>query len=104
MPRPYSQDLRDRVIADFEDAAHGLEDLPHVVDVRNLGLVAGIELEPVPGKPGQRGYDVFLACLNKGVLIRVNGDIIALSPPLIIENLQIEELFGALAEAIREVA
>ncbi len=89
---------------DFEDAAHGLEGLPHVVDIRNLGLVAGIELEPVPGEPGRRGYDVFLACLNKGVLIRVNGDIIALSPPLIIENLQTEELFRALGEAIRETA
>ncbi len=88
----------------FEDAAHGLEDLPHVVDVRNLGLVAGIELEPVPGEPGRRGYDVFLACLNKGVLIRVNGDIVAIAPPLIVEKSQIDELFGVLGEAIKETA
>ena len=88
----------------FEDAVHGLADLDHVADIRNLGLVAGIELEAAPGAPGARGYDVFLRCLEKGVLVRYTGDIIATSPPLIIEKSQIDELFGALGEAIGETA
>src|SRR6185437_14444081 len=81
----------------WEDAAHALRGLPHVIDVRNLGLIAGIELEPIPGKPTARAVDAFLKCYEKGVLIRTTGDIIALSPPLIIEKAQIDEIFGTLA-------
>ena len=85
----------------FEQAAHSLRGLPFVKDIRNLGLVCGIELESVPGKPGSRAFDVFLkAFWDKGVLIRTTGDIIALSPPLIIERGQIDQLFGALTEIL----
>lgn len=85
----------------FEDAAHGLKGLPYVKDVRNLGLVCGIELESAPGKPGTRAFDVFLKCFwDKGVLIRTTGDIIALSPPLIIDKAQIDQLFAAIAEVL----
>ncbi len=86
----------------FENAVHGLRELPHVLDVRNLGLVAGIELEPMPGKPGVRAFDAFLRCFDKGVLIRVTGDTIALSPPLIISKQQIDELVGTLADVLRQ--
>jgi len=86
----------------FEAAAHGLKGLPYVKDVRNLGLVCGIELESVPGKPTARAFDVFLKCFHdKGVLIRTTGDIIALSPPLIIDRLQIDQLFGAIADVLK---
>ncbi len=86
----------------FEDAAHSLKDLPYVKDVRNLGLVCGIELEGVPGKPTARAFDVFNKCFwDKGVLIRTTGDIIALSPPLIINKAQIDELFGAIADVLK---
>jgi beta-alanine--pyruvate transaminase len=88
----------------FQDAVHSLAELPHVVDVRNLGLVAGIELEPIPGKPTARAFDVFLRCLEKGVLIRTTGDIIALSPPLIISKAQIDELVGTIGAVLRETA
>jgi beta-alanine--pyruvate transaminase len=88
----------------WEEAAHALKGLPNVIDIRNIGLVAGIELAPRPGAPGTRAYDVFLECQKRGLLIRVTGDIIALSPPLIISPAQIEELFGILAEALRQVA
>jgi beta-alanine--pyruvate transaminase len=87
----------------FEDAAHSLKGLPHVVDVRNLGLVAGIELEPRTGAPGTRAYDVFTRCFEAGLLIRVTGDIIALSPPLIISRQQIDKLFGTLASVLKHV-
>ena len=86
----------------FEDAAHSLRGLPYVKDIRNLGLVCGIELESQPGKPGARAFDVFLkAFWDKGVLIRTTGDIIALSPPLIINKVQIDQLFTSLAEILQ---
>jgi beta-alanine--pyruvate transaminase len=87
----------------FEDAAHSLKGLPYVKDVRNLGLVCGIELEGVPSKPTARAFDVFLKCFwEKGVLIRTTGDIIALSPPLIIDKKQIDQLFSSIADALKE--
>lgn len=86
----------------FEDAAHSLKGLPYVKDVRNLGLVCGIELESVPGKPSARAFDAFLRCFwDKGVLIRTTGDIIALSPPLIIDKAQVDQLFGAIADVLK---
>ncbi len=88
----------------WEDAVHGLRGRPHVIDTRNYGLIAGIELEPRPGKPGARAFDVFLDCFERGLLIRTTGDTIALSPPLIIEPAHIEEMFGRLAEALARVA
>ena len=86
----------------FEEAAHSLRGLPWVKDIRNLGLICGIELEPVPGKPSARAFDVFLKCFwDKGVLIRTTGDIIALSPPLIINRAQVDQLFGAIADVLK---
>lgn len=85
----------------WEDAAHGLKGLPHVVDIRNIGLLAAIELAPLAGKPGQRGYAVHQACLERGCLIRSAGDTMLLSPPLIIEPAQIDELFAVLAQVLR---
>jgi beta-alanine--pyruvate transaminase len=87
--------------AQWEQAAHSLKGLPHVVDVRNYGLICGLELAPIAGKPGARGSDVFLKCFERGVLVRVTGDIIALSPPLIVERPQIERIFATLAEVLR---
>ncbi|MDF2770936.1 MAG: aminotransferase class-III [Geminicoccaceae bacterium] len=88
----------------WEDALHSLRDLPNVIDIRNLGLVGGIELEPRPNTPGARGFDVFLECFNRGTLVRVTGDIIALSPPLIIEKAQIDTLLETVSEAIKAVS
>lgn len=80
----------------WEEAVHGLRDARHVIDVRNLGLVAGIELEPRPGAPGERAMDAFRAAFDRGLLIRVTGDIIALSPPLIVSEGQIAEIVDQL--------
>jgi beta-alanine--pyruvate transaminase len=85
----------------FADAVHSLVEMPHVMDIRNLGLVAGIELEPRPGKPTARAFEAFQRCYDKGVLVRTTGDIIALSPPLIINKQQIDELTGTLREVLR---
>jgi beta-alanine--pyruvate transaminase len=92
------------ITAYWEEQAHAtFRGLPHVVDVRNCGLIAGVEFAPVAGKPGARGLEVFLKCFDKGVLVRASGDVIALSPPLILEKAHVDEMFGTLAEAIREI-
>ena len=88
----------------FEDAVHSLRGLPNVIDIRNLGLVAGIELDSREGKPGARGLDALVNCFNEGLLIRVTGDIVALSPPLIIEKGQIDHLVELLGGVLRELA
>lgn len=88
----------------WEDALHSLKGLPHIVDIRNLGLVGAIELNPRDGAAGTRAYDVFVECFKKGLLIRVTGDIIALSPPLIIEEDQIDTIVSIIADAIKRVA
>ena len=90
-----------KLAPDFETAAHKLRGLPHVKDIRNLGLICGIELESRPSKPTARAYEVFTQCFwQKNVLIRTTGDIIALSPPLIINEEQIDMLFNAIAEVL----
>ena len=88
----------------FEKAAHEMRSAQHVIDVRNMGLVTGIELAPRDGHPGARAYETFVRCFEQGTLIRVTGDIIALSPPLIISEQQIDELFAAVRLALRSVA
>ncbi len=88
----------------FEAGAHSLRGLPNVIDVRNFGLVAGIELAPRPGKPAERAGRVLQRCFDAGVLIRTTADIIALSPPLIIEQRHIDRIFTTLGEAIRAEA
>jgi beta-alanine--pyruvate transaminase len=85
----------------WEGAAHALKGCKHVVDIRNCGLIAGIELEPRPGAAGRRAYEVFLKAFEAGVLIRVTGDIIALSPPLIVEKPQIDRMFQTIRDALQ---
>ncbi|WP_066335372.1 aspartate aminotransferase family protein [Azohydromonas lata] len=88
----------------FGHALHALRGLPHVVDVRNIGLVGGVELAPLPDAPGKRAFDVFLDCWEQGVLIRTTGDTVALSPPLIIEKAHIDRIVDTLAGALRRAA
>ncbi len=87
----------------WEDAVHSLQGKRHVIDVRNLGLVAGIELEPRPGAPGKRAMELFHQCFDTGLLIRVTGDIIALSPPLILEKAHIDEMVGRIGDLLATV-
>lgn len=86
----------------FEDALHSLKGLPHVIDIRNIGLVGGIELDPIPGNPGKRAFDTFLECWERGVLIRTTGDTIALSPPLIVENAHIDQMVSTIADVLKK--
>jgi beta-alanine--pyruvate transaminase len=85
----------------WEDAAHSLRGLPHVIDVRNYGLILGIELESIPGKVGARAFDAYQKCFERGLLIRQTADIIALSPPLIVQPAQIDRIFSTLGEVLK---
>ncbi len=84
----------------WEDAVHSLRGKPHVIDIRNMGLIGAVELEPIAGAPTQRAFSAFLKAYEKGVLIRTTGDIIAMSPPLIIEKSHIDQLIGTLGEVL----
>lgn len=84
----------------WEEAVHSLRGAQHVIDLRNLGLVGAIELEPRKGTPGARGMEAMMAAWERGVMIRVTGDIIALSPPLIIEKSHIDQLFNTIADLL----
>ncbi|MGZ9724435.1 aspartate aminotransferase family protein [Rhizobium miluonense] len=85
----------------WADALHSLKDCPNVIDIRNTGLIGAIELDPIAGEPTKRAFTAFLKAHEKGLLIRTTGDIIALSPPLIIEKHHIDELFGKLREILQ---
>src|SRR5450755_3227893 len=89
--------------AQWEDAVHSLRRVSKVIDVRNYGLIGAVELEPRAGKPGARAFDVFLQCFERGVMVRQTGDVIAMSPPLIIEPKQIARIVETLAEVIRDI-
>jgi beta-alanine--pyruvate transaminase len=80
----------------WQEGLHSLKGLPNIIDIRNLGLIGAIELEPRPGKPTARAFDAYLKAFQEGLLIRTTGDIIALSPPLIIEKSQIDTLVETL--------
>jgi beta-alanine--pyruvate transaminase len=88
----------------FEEVLHSLKGEPNVIDIRNIGLVGAVELAPIPGEPAKRAFNAFVSAFEHGVMIRVTGDIIAMSPPLIITKGQIDELIDHIRDAIRAVA
>ena len=87
----------------LEDAIHSLKDLPNVIDIRNIGLVGAIELAPRDGAPGARGMEACIKAYEAGLMVRVSGDVIALSPPFIVEKSQIDEMMGILSEVIKNI-
>jgi beta-alanine--pyruvate transaminase len=88
----------------WEEGLHSLKGLPHVIDIRNTGLVGAIELEPIAGLPTKRAFTAFLNAYDKGLMIRTTGDIIALSPPLIIQKSEIDFLFETLRGILKSLA
>ena len=89
---------------EFARLLHSLKGRPHVIDIRNLGLVGAVELEPIAGEPGKRAYSVFLDCWDHGLLVRTTGDTVALSPPLIVERSQIEQIVATIGAALDRTA
>ena len=89
--------------AHWQEALHSLADHPFVIDIRNIGLIGAIELEPVQEHPTKRAFSAFLRAFERGCLIRTTGDIIALSPPLIINKAQIDELVACIGDVLSEL-
>ncbi|MEL6644718.1 MAG: aspartate aminotransferase family protein [Pseudomonadota bacterium] len=87
----------------WEDALHSLKDHPHVIDIRNMGLIGAVELEPIAGEPTKRAFSAFLDAYENNILIRTTGDIIAMSPPLIIEKEHIDTLIGTLGDVLKRL-
>ena len=101
----YSEDgLIDRaadMASYWEDAMHSLRGVGSIIDIRTIGLMAGIEMEARDGKVGARGYDVFTDAFHEqDLLIRITGDTVALSPPLIIEKEHIDQIVEILRKII----
>ena len=92
------------IAAYFAQGVHSLQGEPHVIDVRNFGLVGGIELQGIAGEPTKRAFSVFLDCWAQGLLIRTTGDTIALSPPLIIERAHVDRIIETIRTALRRAA
>jgi len=87
----------------WQEALHSLADYPFVIDIRNIGLIGAIELEPIQEHPTKRAFSAFLRAFERGCLIRTTGDIIAISPPLIIKKTQIDELVGCIGDVLSEL-
>jgi beta-alanine--pyruvate transaminase len=84
-------------LADYwADGLHSLRGLPHVIDIRNTGLIGAVELEPIAGAPTKRAFSAFIEAFEKNLMIRTTGDIIAMSPPLIIQKSEIDFMFDTL--------
>jgi beta-alanine--pyruvate transaminase len=88
----------------WEERLHALRGLPHIIDIRNLGLIGAIELEPIAGEPTKRAFTAFIEAFEKGLMIRTTGDIIALSPPLIIDKSEIDFIFDTLGGILKTLA
>ena len=87
----------------WQEALHSLRGLPNVIDIRNMGLIGAVELQPIEGQPTKRAFDAFLRAYDKGILILTTGDIIAMSPPLIISKTEIDTLIGTLADVLKSL-
>jgi beta-alanine--pyruvate transaminase len=88
----------------WQEAIHALAGLPHVIDIRNIGLIGAVEFDPIPETPGRRAHARFVEAFNRGLLTRAAGDIIALSPPLIIEKEEIDKLFDIFSSVLKTAA
>ena len=88
----------------FEDGIHSLKGLPHVMDCRNLGMIGAVELQSRPGAYGERAYEVFEKCWERGVFVRPVGDSLAFCPPLIAGKKHLDEMFGCVAAVLKEIA
>ena len=87
----------------FEEAIHSLKGLPHVIDIRNMGLMGGVELKPIAGSPGKRAHSVFTKCYENGVLVRAAGDTIALTPSFIASKSHIDQIVGTIKSALKVI-
>ena len=88
----------------FEAAVHGLKGTKHVTDIRNFGLAAGLSIDPVPGEPAKRPFEIAMTMLDKGFYVRYGGDTIQLAPPFISTPAEIDRLVSALGDTLQATA
>jgi beta-alanine--pyruvate transaminase len=86
----------------WEQALHSLKGLPHIVDIRNIGLMGAVEFTPIPGYPTKRATDIFERCFTKGLMVRNTGSTVAFSPPLICDKSHIDFIINTFSDAIVE--
>ena len=87
----------------IEEAAHSLKGTKHIIDIRNLGVIAALELEPKGNAVGARGFEAMKKAWDLGLMVRANGDTLAFSPPLIIKENQVDEMFTKVKKALEQV-
>ncbi len=87
----------------IEEAAHSLKGTKHIIDIRNLGVIAALELKPKKGALGVRGFETMKKAWDLGLMVRANGDTLAFSPPLIINDSQVDEMFTKVKKALEHV-
>ena len=93
--------LRVRELAPyFERAVHNLRGAPHVTDIRNYGLAAGITIASLPGEPARRPFEIAMRCWDKGFYVRFGGDTLQLAPPFVAERGEIDAVVNAIGEAL----
>ncbi len=88
----------------WQEAIHSLKGLPHIVDIRNCGLMGAVEVEPSSGNPNRRSLDIFDRCFEKGVFLRATGSLIAMAPQLLCEKKHIDQIIDVLGKSIKESA
>jgi beta-alanine--pyruvate transaminase len=87
----------------WQEAVHSLKGKRHIIDIRNMGIVAGIELAAHTDGVGKRGMALFHKCFDNGVLVRATGDTIALSPPLILQKAHVDEIIGRIGDLVETI-
>lgn len=101
----FERERFDRLVAEkagfFEDCIHGLGNHPHVTDVRNLGFAGALALEPYPGEPARRPYEVAMACWQRGLYVRYGGDTLQFGPAFVMEKADIAEMFNIVGDALK---
>jgi beta-alanine--pyruvate transaminase len=88
----------------FERAVHSLRGAPHVADIRNIGLAAGLTIASLPGEPARRPYDIAMAMWDKGFYVRYGGDVIAMAPPFISTPAELDRMVSALGDTLHTLA
>ncbi len=86
----------------FEDGVHSYKGMPGILDIRNCGLAAVIDLEPIAGKPGLRGMQVLESCIENGILVQITGDTIAMGPPFVATPTELESFIDTFGKVLKK--
>ena len=88
----------------WAEGVHSLKGLPNVIDIRTIGMMAAVELSSRPGAPAERAFDAMLSGYEKGIMLRITGDTIAMSPPLVLTRAHVDEIVDKLGSVLKDLA